>query len=266
MQKQSTPVDGNCAELLAWRRHIMNNDGVKILGRKWFGVYFFTLFINICMDGGCSRQTIIDSSVSFRRHSGNRVDFHHLVNMYLIFILFHISIFFFPIVVRAVWHRSVVMRWKVHEHISALKAWYGLSELWLIWRMWWYWLPPLAFVCLSIRRHVHIQFTNCTWNERCAAVYTVDEIALKFKHYISTLIRSVLFFNQFQQLHFTSELSCAPCVHAAMRSPEECARCRDINNNSLECFQSYCGIVCAHRCIHLRYTSPDRIIEKLLTN
>lgn len=95
MQKQSTPVDGNCAELLAWRRHIMNNDGVKILGRKWFGVYFFTLFINICMDGGCSRQTIIDSSVSFRRHSGNRVDFHHLVNMYLIFILFHISIFFF---------------------------------------------------------------------------------------------------------------------------------------------------------------------------
>lgn len=148
------------------------------------------------------------------------------------------------------------MRWKLHEHISALKAWYGLSELWLIWRMWWYWLPPLAFICLSIRRHVHIQFTNRTWNERCAAEYTVDEIALKFKHHISTLIRSVLFSNQFQQLHFTSELSCAPCAHAAMRRPEECARFRDINNNSLECFQSYCGIVCAHRCIHLRYTQP----------
>lgn len=22
--------------------------------------------------------------------------------------------------------------------------------------------------CISIRRHVHIQFTNCTWNERCS--------------------------------------------------------------------------------------------------
>lgn len=78
-----------------------------------------------------------------------------------------------------------------------------------------------GFPCISICRHVHFQFANCTWNKRCAA-FVVRLPRSRYKIIRKSFLCINLIRCIFQSIWTTW---CASC-----------ARFRDFNNNSLECF------------------------------